>query len=188
MFLLDLFSGVVFFQYGKELDKDASLSALNCTQEQINWIMIQKLLRGVTPSYTFLKEPKNWFRKPFFHLTTRPWFENLMYGVILVDTLRLGMVFTDMPDYWVDVLIYANFICTGVFFVEGTSMVIAHKKRVFRIKWTFVELIVLLCSSLCLQRFGRSFFTFCRTKTIPINISQRKTGLKTLHRSATENS
>jgi hypothetical protein len=146
MFLLDLFSGVVFYQYGRELDQDSHLSALNCTQEQINWIMIQKLLRDVKPTFTFLKEPTNRVRKFFFRLTTRVWFENFMYIIIFIDIARLGLYFSDMPDYWENVLHYLNISFTALFIFEGLFFWIAHKKILFRNKWIFVEITVILFS------------------------------------------
>ena len=146
MFLLDLLSGVIFFQYGKELDQDSRLSALSCSQEQINWIMIQQLLRNVKPSFTFLKKPKNKVREIFFRFTTKPFFSLAMYLVIVADILRLALGHADMSDDWQAALDAANFACTSAFILEALARVVAHKKRVFRNKWTYIELLVLTCS------------------------------------------
>ena len=152
MFLMDLLSGVIFFQYGRELDIDAHLSAISCTQQQINWIMIQKLLRNVKPSFTFLKEPSSRARKAVFRFVTNPLFSKFTYGIIMVDTIRLGLVYSDMPDSWEDILDKVNYVCTGIFIFEAISRYVAHKKRTFHNKWVYVEIIVLVCSKQLLLR------------------------------------
>lgn len=148
MFLIDLFSGVIFYQYGRELDTDSKLSALSCTHEQINWIMIQKLLKHVTPSYTFLKEPKSKFRLFFFRIVTRKSFSNLMYAAIIVNTVQLGLEFKDMSDTLTTVLTIVNIICTLLFILEAIFRLLAHKKRLFLRKWNYVETVVIICSRL----------------------------------------
>ena len=148
MFLLDLFSGVIFYQYGKELDRDSSLTALSCSQERINWIMIQRLLREVAPLYTFLKEPRNKFRKVFFRLVTRRWFSGVMYFTILVNTAQIALTYNEMSDLMIDILHIINYICTGIFVLEALCRLLAHKKRIFLNKWNYIELVIIAASNL----------------------------------------
>lgn len=114
----------------------------------MNWIMMQKLLKSVTPTHTFLKEPKSKFRRFFFRIVTKKAFSNLMYTAIIVNTVQLGLVYRDMSDEMVSVLAIINYICTLLFILEAVFRVLAHKKRLFLNRWNIVETCVIVCSRL----------------------------------------
>lgn len=113
---------------------------------------MQKLLKHVTPTSTFLKEPKSKFRKFFFKLVTKKAFSNAMYTAIVVNTIQLGLVYIDMSDGVVIAMTSINFVCTLLFILEATFRVLAHKKRLFLIKWNYIEVVVIACSRLELTR------------------------------------
>lgn len=54
MFLMDLFIGVIFYQYGLELETEISMTCTDCSVEQVKWVMIIMLIYNSNSNFALV--------------------------------------------------------------------------------------------------------------------------------------
>lgn len=148
MFLMDLFVGVIFYQYGREIGKQNSLTVSICTEEQVKWVMLQRLVRTSKPSFNIMEAPRKGWRIHPFQTMTHPKFDPFIYSVIILNTIEMALYMDDISDTYRLVLSIVNIACTCVFIWEATIRICAIGRKHFKRAWNWVKISVLAISNL----------------------------------------
>ena len=145
-FLLDLVAGVIFFQYGEELEEQISEATHACTHEQTRWIMIQKLIYQASPTFDLFETPKNKFRKICFKIVQSAWFNSLMLLVIVFNMIILCMDYEYAGDKYSDTLDKINYSLTWLFVAEFILKFIAIHMHYFKSGWNIMDFFIVIIS------------------------------------------
>jgi hypothetical protein len=146
MFLMDLFTGVIFYQYGIELEKEISMTCTNCTDDQVKWIMIQKLIYSASSNFAFIETPKNKLRYMFFKLVSSSYFEIALLLAVLLNIVIMGMDYEGMGDNYEKTLDIINDCLVWVFCLEFLLKLTAFGCNYFTDKWNIMDTVILALS------------------------------------------
>src|SRR3990167_1323724 len=144
LFLLDLFTGVIFYQYGVELEKESSANANNCTPEQIKWIMVQKLISTAEPEFDVKKTPTNPIRKFCFELVMNWMFEIALMVAIVLNIIIMCLYYEGMSKKYQDNLELLNQIISWIFVGEFVLKFVAFKFNYFTDSWNTFDFVIVI--------------------------------------------
>jgi hypothetical protein len=139
MFLMDLFVGVIFYQYGRESSKESLSTMSTCTEDQIKWVMVQRLIQYAEPQYDLLEAPKVGWRKIYFKILTHRYFDRMTYGTIVVNSIEMALYHFNINDTFNFVLSMINIACTFIFIVEAIIRILARGRIQFKRTWNIVK-------------------------------------------------
>ena len=145
-FLLDLVAGVIFFQYGEELEGQISEATNACNHEQTRWIMLQKLIYQASPVFDLFETPKNKIRRIFFHIAHSGWFSSFMTVIIMINMFVLCMNSEYGSESWTTTLDKINIALTWVFLSEFLVKFIAIDWRYFLNPWNIMDFLIVAVS------------------------------------------
>ena len=153
LFLMNLFVGVIFFQFTAEQDKEKNKRFKFVTNEQIKWILMQKLILKAKPKIHRITPPKNKIRKFLHKIVLSKAFETIIMIFILLNIISMACIYDTQSDYYSDVMSKINLIFTFIFILEAILKILAlGPKSYFSVSWnqfdfsialsTIVDLIV----------------------------------------------
>lgn len=93
-------------------------------------------------------EPQAQWRKKFYKLSLNPKFDNVMFFIILINTLILATDHYDKSDQYKLFDKISNYIFVFLFLIEATIKLIGFGKRYFRDGWQVFDFIIVTCSVL----------------------------------------
>jgi hypothetical protein len=146
MFLMDLFIGVIFYQYGLELETEISMTCTDCTEEQVKWVMIQKLIYNSNSNFALIEQPKNRLRAIFFKIINSTWFEIFILLMVVVNMMILGMEFEGMNEEYEETLKNLSDIITWIFVGEFVFKFIALWTGYFKDSWNSLDFAIVAIS------------------------------------------
>ena len=145
-FLLDLVAGVIFFQYGEEMQEHISEATHSCTEEQARWIMVQKLIYSADSNFDLSVMPKNRFREICFKIVVHGLFTTFMLVVIVFNMIVLCMDYEYASDSWDLTLLRINYSLTWVFVAEFLLKFIAFDWKYFTSFWNNLDFLIMVAS------------------------------------------
>uniref|UniRef100_A0A7S1XCD4 Voltage-gated ion channel superfamily n=1 Tax=Tetraselmis chuii TaxID=63592 RepID=A0A7S1XCD4_9CHLO len=122
-FVLNLFVGVTIDKFNDMKAKQEGRS-LFLTNDQQNWLTIQKLLAATKPIRKF-RPPQVGFRRSVFNIVTTDSFDAFIMAMIMCNVLFMSMEHYEMSPPWVAATTNANFFFTALFSVEAVMKLIA---------------------------------------------------------------
>ncbi len=148
MFLLNLFVGVMFLNFTKvQKHETSSFGDIMVTEEQLNWIEVQKMIMRSEPNYNARTVPPqyNW-RKPFHQIVTSTFFEMFIAMIILLNMVQMAMLYEDASDAYTTALDIVNYIFTGIFTIELILKLIAFSTNFWYEAWNIFDFFIVICS------------------------------------------
>jgi hypothetical protein len=121
-FLINLFVGVVISTFNSEQDKLGKNDLL--TDKQKEWIDARLLILRSTPEPK-LKSPSNPLRKVFFKVYMHSYFEPIILGSIILNTLVLALKWYMQPEGVTQATEIINYIFTAIFTSEAVIKLMA---------------------------------------------------------------
>ena len=147
MFLLNLFAGVMFMHFTKLQSEATSFMDIMITEDQLNWIEVQRLIIKSEPNYNSRTAPpiNNW-RKPFHTLVTSNPFEIFIAIIILLNMIQMAMLYDWCTESYLLALDIINYIFTGVFTVEVILKLISYSSEYWYDSWNLFDFFIVVCS------------------------------------------
>ncbi len=147
MFLLNLFVGVMFLNFTKVQKHESSFGDILISEDQLNWIEVQKMITRAEPNYNARTVPPqyNW-RKPVHQLVTSTEFEVFIAIIILLNMVQMGMLYDTASEQYLLALDIINYIFTGIFTVETILKLICFAGSFWYEAWNVFDFVIVLCS------------------------------------------
>jgi hypothetical protein len=131
-FMLNLFVGVVIFNFNNVKDKLDGLSLL--TQEQKNWVEAQHMMLNFRPETHMTPGP--WRVSRFCHKIVEDLkFEIFIAVAILCNVIVIATEHSGQGQSWEDAQLWLNAVFALVFFMEAAAKIIAHGSLYFKVGW-----------------------------------------------------
>mmetsp|Transcript_58370 Transcript_58370/g.186060 ORF Transcript_58370/g.186060 Transcript_58370/m.186060 type:complete len:1610 (+) Transcript_58370:485-5314(+) len=144
-FVLNLFVGVTIDKFNEMKEKQEGKSVF-LTQEQRNWVSIQKLMAGTAPTRAPAK-PEGGFRLQAYYLVSSEEFDVFIMTMILLAIAFMAMTHVDQSSTFDTTLFIANVIFSSIFLVEaGLKLFAFGVAQYFRSSWNTFDFIVVLFS------------------------------------------
>ena len=177
MFLINLFIGVVFYNFtlAQKNSKHKFLS-----DSQLNWLRIQRLIQKCEPKILKMNYNEiNFLRKFSFKLVSNTHFKNFMNVVIIVSVTILAMTNEGSPEFYKSILSKIEYGCFSIFLFETFLKIFVYNfPKYFMEGSNQIDFFVLLCSAsyiyidhylkkdLIMLSFGRPLLRFLLTLRI----------------------
>lgn len=116
-FVLNLFVGVTIDKFN-DMKAQQEGRSLFLTEEQQNWLTIQKLLAATKPVRKF-RPPRVGFRRSVFNIVTTDTFDAFIMAMIMCNVLFMSMEHYEMTPVWVAATTNANYFFTALFSLEA---------------------------------------------------------------------
>jgi hypothetical protein len=136
MFLMDLFVGVIFFQFQQEQEKENKKSFRMVTDDQASWILMQRLIQKAKPGFDIPMPPKSKFRLKFFEMVTSNAFESFVLVAIFLNIIAMSIIYDGMSDLYSQIIDSFNLFFNCLFIVEMILKLIALGwRQYFMVSW-----------------------------------------------------
>ena len=164
-FLINLFLGVLFFQFSLEQDNERKEKFKYVTIEQLKWIQMQDLIANAKHDKDQLFPPKNRFRNWFYQIAIAGWFETGIILCIIFNIIVMGMAFDGMSPGYIEILGYINLCFTGIFILEMIQKIYGLGMQYFKSNWNNFDCIIVWLSivDICLDYFIKVNLSFLRS-------------------------
>lgn len=145
-FVMNLFISVIVDKFNDEIKKRQG--AHNFTEEQKEWVKIQRLLVHTNPKIIPV-EPINCFRLQCFKIVQSQAFEYIIMVAIIINTLFLCIDNYHKTEDLREFLEYANLIFVVVFTFEMIIKITAYGfKYYWHVNWNKFDFIIVIMSLL----------------------------------------
>ena len=143
-FIMNLFISVIVDKFIGEIKKRQG--AHNFTEEQKEWVKIQRLLVHTNPKIIPV-EPINCFRLQCFKIVQSQVFEYVIMTAIVINTGFLCIDYYGKPDVLKDVLEIANYTFVSIFTFEMILKITAHGFQYYwHVNWNKFDFIIVILS------------------------------------------
>ena len=148
MFLLNLFVGVLFYNFTKvQKQETATFGDAIATDEQLNWIEVQTMILRAEPNYNIRTAPnKDSWRSGIHKIITNFYFEAFVAIIILLNMIQMAMLYEGQSSSYELFLSILNYIFTGIFTIEIILKLIGYGKDFWFDAWNIFDFIVVICS------------------------------------------
>ena len=139
----------MFFQFHKNNENKNNLIHSNLiSNEQKNWLKIQKLLSKSLLYDKKIKYPTNKISKLSFLVVNTKGFEFIIILLIVVNVVQMSLVYDGMSEYYASKVNIMNIVFTILFLIESFLKIIAKgwKNYFFRSKWDLFDFIIVQVS------------------------------------------
>jgi len=144
-FVMNLFVGVTIDKFNEMKEKQEGKSVF-LTNEQRNWVSIQKLLVDIKPMRSFV-EPEGALRKAVFSLVITDYFDGFILSMIMLNVVFMAMTHADMTETWETVLMIINTTFAGIFLIEAVLKLFAlGALPYFSDTWNMFDFVVVCLS------------------------------------------
>ncbi|EGR33344.1 hypothetical protein IMG5_055680, partial [Ichthyophthirius multifiliis] len=158
MFLLNLFVAIMSLNYNLAAEK-AKNEFL--TEEQAQWIELQRLLIKSKPDYTSLRHPENKIRKFIWIICESSIYQTFVMICILLNVIAMAFAYDTSPVEYDYIMNIINLSFTSVFISEAILKLFAYGIRgYFYDSWNQFDFFVVMASLLDI------FLTFSGKKVI----------------------
>eukprot|EP00826_Nyctotherus_ovalis_P043544 TRINITY_DN4598_c0_g3_i1.p1 TRINITY_DN4598_c0_g3~~TRINITY_DN4598_c0_g3_i1.p1 ORF type:complete len:690 (-),score=158.09 TRINITY_DN4598_c0_g3_i1:567-2636(-) len=145
MFLLNLFVGVMFLNFAKaqKAATTSSYGSVLVTEDQLNWIEIQKMIIMAKPNYNIQTlPPEGSWRRPVHNLITSRKFGIFISVIISINLLQLMLLYDSAPDNYKKALNIVNYALIAVFTVEIVLRYVAYLHMFWYDAWNVLDLAI----------------------------------------------
>ncbi|EWS72781.1 cation channel family transporter (macronuclear) [Tetrahymena thermophila SB210] len=161
-FSINLFTAIISFNFDI-----ASKKAKNAylTDEQSQWIELQRLIVRSTPDFTSMKPPSNFFRKFLWRIVESQKLEIFIISCIIGNVIVMAMTYDTSPQSFDQILSNINLAFTSVFIAESICKIIAYGPQGYFYKgWNQFDFFVVCASivDIVMTFLGKSVIGFLR--------------------------
>jgi hypothetical protein len=143
-FLLNLFIGVISLSYHLATEKAKNIYL---TDDQSNWIEIQRLIINARPFFPNQFPPQNRIRALAFRILKSPAFDPFVMLCIIVNIITLSMAYETSATEYDTVLSNLNLAFTAVFIWEAIIKLTAYGiEGYFNNSWNNFDFFVVVAS------------------------------------------
>lgn len=129
-FLLNLFIGVIFFEYIRaERNENSGMASLSAQHQR--WLSMQRLALKKKPDVSKVEPPAKW-RKPFFKFIASTKFDVFIVLCILLNIISMALSYDGQSKYYESILTSINYFFSSVFLME---MILKHIGLGFKRYW-----------------------------------------------------
>ncbi len=148
MFMLNLFVGVMFHNFTKVQEQETqTFGGVVATEQQLNWIEVQKLITRAEPNYNARTAPsKTSWRAGVHSFITSTYFEIFISVIILLNMLQMALLYDNESDAYAQGLDIVNYIFTGVFTAEIILKLIGYGMNFWYETWNLFDFVIVVCS------------------------------------------
>ena len=144
-FFLNLFVGVIFKKFEEEQRKN-SIQDLRLTEEQKQWVDMQRQIVKALPYYETLNIPNNKYRRKLHRIVTSVYFEIFIMICILLNMIQMACLYSTASHDYLQALEIINIIFTIVFILEFLLKISALGKAYWYSRWNIFDFIVVMLS------------------------------------------
>ena len=125
----------------------ASFGDILITEDQLNWIEVQKMIIRAEPNYNARTVPPqyNW-RKPIHQFVTSTEFEVFIAIIILLNMIQMAMLYNGATSDYLYGLDIINYIFTAIFTIEVSLKLISFAENFWVDSWNIFDLLIVACS------------------------------------------
>ena len=138
----------MFMNFTK-LQNEASTSFMDImiTEDQLNWIEVQRLIIKSEPNYNSRTAPPqyNW-RKPIHSIVTSTPFEIFIAMIILMNMLQMALLYDGCSEEYLFGLDIINYVFTAIFTIEIILKLISYSNEYWYDSWNIFDFIIVACS------------------------------------------
>ncbi|KAL4431571.1 hypothetical protein ABPG74_017276 [Tetrahymena malaccensis] len=161
-FSINLFTAIISFNFDI-----ASKKAKNAflTDEQSQWIELQRLIVRSTPDFTSMKPPSNILRKFLWRIVESQKLEIFIISCIIGNVIVMAMAYDTSPQDYDAILSNINLAFTSVFIAECVCKIIAYGPQGYFYKgWNQFDFFVVCASivDIIMTFLGKSVIGFLR--------------------------
>ncbi|KAI8464917.1 MAG: Ion transport protein-domain-containing protein [Monoraphidium minutum] len=143
--LLNLYIGVVFFQFSRIRQQSQNGSAF-LTNEQQEWAELSKMVFRLKP-LDKCPVPKGRTRRALYYTVQSHLFEGLVTGLIILNALLMATTHYGMPDKMVTTVEFINYAFTCVFITEAIIKVVGLGwANYWKVGWNRFDLLLVASS------------------------------------------
>lgn len=139
LFLMNLFVGVIFFQFEAEKDKEKKERFKFIDDNQYKWIQMQDLIEDATPQFDIASPPANKVRLFIFRIVTNDFFDAFIMLCILLNIVTMGMIYEGMGASYENILKWINLFFTIVFILEACMKIFGQGYQYFYSSWNVFD-------------------------------------------------
>ena len=150
-FLLNMFVGVIIFNFNQVKSQMDGLSLLS--SEQKLWVETQRMMLNFEPTVR-QKPGKGKLRKGAFEIAIDPRFEVVVGVMIFLNIVFISLNHYDQSAVWNHMDSYSNYFFVGVFAVEAFVKITAFGWRYFADRWNCFDFFLVVISFLELALVG----------------------------------
>lgn len=116
MFLINLFTGVIFYNFtmAEKLTRHKYLS-----DSQVTWLNLHKLIILADPYYEYSKPPSSFSKRIIFNLIRSRAFRFFIYFCLIINIIILLFSYNNMSSSTSEQILYAHQIFNLIFLIEG---------------------------------------------------------------------
>lgn len=114
--------GVVFRNFVSMKEKSAGFGFL--TDEQREWVQVQRTLASVRPDREMTPPTTKW-RRRIYDVVTHDAFDNLILLIIVLNVVGMAATWKDQPQEFTEVMSVVNWVFTAIFLVEAVLKIAA---------------------------------------------------------------
>ncbi|KAL4477028.1 hypothetical protein ABPG72_011725 [Tetrahymena utriculariae] len=161
-FSINLFTAIISFNFDI-----ASKKAKNVylTDEQSQWIELQRLIVRSTPDFTSMKPPSNAIRKFLWRIVESQKLEFFIISCIIGNVIVMAMTYDTSPKDYDAILTNINLAFTSVFIAESICKIIAYGPQGYFYKgWNQFDFFVVCASivDIVMTFLGKSVIGFLK--------------------------
>ena len=135
LFLMNLFVGVIFFQFQTEKEREKKGRFQFVNDDQLKWIQMQGLIQNASPEYDLSEPPENKARLFVYEIVTSYNFERYMLLCIILNIVDMGMRYDGMTLEYEAILKWINFVFTLIFILEAVFKIFGQGFQYFYSSW-----------------------------------------------------
>eukprot|EP00826_Nyctotherus_ovalis_P019159 TRINITY_DN15859_c0_g1_i8.p1 TRINITY_DN15859_c0_g1~~TRINITY_DN15859_c0_g1_i8.p1 ORF type:complete len:490 (+),score=118.20 TRINITY_DN15859_c0_g1_i8:999-2468(+) len=148
MFLMNIFLGILFYNFKKAYKNElGSLKGILLTDEQIDWIEIQKLIVRAKPDYKTRTAPnKARWRTAIHKFVTNLYFEWFIAFLLVGEMVMFAVISDTMAEEHRVIMSVIENVTVAIFALEAALKIIAFGRNYWYESWNVFELVVILLS------------------------------------------
>ena len=143
LLFVNMFVRIVIQTYN--LEKDFLSFNRLLEDEQRSWIKVQIMTYGFEPQPLLVGGIGiNCLRRVCIKISQSVWFDNLIMGCIMLNTIVMALVWFDEPEELPSVIEILNYVFAGIFTLEALIKLIAMKRMYFRDSWNIFDFTIVV--------------------------------------------
>jgi hypothetical protein len=165
LFLMNLFVGVIFFQFQSEKEKEKKERFKYINDNQLKWIQMQDLIENASPQFDLTAPPENPARLGIFKIVTSNLFEGFIMLCIILNIVSMGMVYDGMTVEYAAVVSGVNMFFTFVFIIEACLKIFGQGGQYFYSSWNLFDFTIVGFSlvDLAMDLLGAQVISFLKS-------------------------
>jgi hypothetical protein len=144
-FLMNFFVGVLFMKYTAAQARENK----GFTNDHVNWLAIQKMIIEQRCEHAIMNKPNPAVHPRRYNcwiIVNSVYFDLGIMAVIVLNIIQMGMSFENEPPLYTQLMGFANYVFTVIFFAEMVLKMLAYSYRYFETTWNKFDFFIVIAS------------------------------------------